>query len=153
MRRFLTEFPGGLKGAAILFVRLVIGLAFILHGWPKMQNPTGWMNGIGTVTIPAFLQVLAALAEFAGGVALMLGVLARVAAFGIVCQMVGALALVHLPQGDPFVASGRPSFELALLNLVIALLLVVLGPGRFSLDYLIFGRSLRIRPVGLQEVS
>ena len=152
MRKFFTEFPGGLKGTAILLVRLVIGLAFILHGWPKMQNPTGWMNGMGTVAIPAFLQVLAALAEFGGGMAVILGLLSRLAAFGIVCQMIGALALVHLPHGDPFVAVGRPSFELALINLAVAALLVVLGPGRFSLDYLLFGRNVRVMPTRLQEV-
>ncbi len=152
MRRFFTEFPGGLKGTAILLVRIVVGLAFILHGWPKMQNPTGWMNGMGNVAIPAFLQVLAALAEFGGGIALILGLLSRVAAFGIVCQMVGAMALVHVPQGDPFVGIGRPGFELALINLAIAFLLVVLGPGRFSLDYLLFGRSVRVMPTRLQEV-
>lgn len=152
MRRFFTEFPSGLKGTALLSVRVVIGAAFILHGWSKMQNPTGWMDGMGMSTVPAFLQVLAALAEFAGGIALILGLLSRVAAFGLVCQMVAALALVHLPRGDPFVAMGRSSFELPLINLAISFLLVVLGPGRFSLDYLLFGRSVYVAPPKLQEV-
>jgi uncharacterized membrane protein YphA (DoxX/SURF4 family) len=44
MRRLFTGFMGGLPGAGLLLVRLVMGLAFILHGWPKhparlAQNP------------------------------------------------------------------------------------------------------------------
>lgn len=141
MRRLFSEFPGGLKGAAILLARAVIGIAFVLHGWPKMQNPTGWMNSIGMSSVPGFLQALSAFAEFGGGIALILGLLTPIAALGIVFQMLGALFLVHLPHGDPFVAMGGRSYELALVYLAFAALLAVVGPGRYSLDYYLFGRS------------
>jgi putative oxidoreductase len=139
MRRLFPEFAGGLKALALLFMRAVMGIAFILHGWPKIQNPMGWMDAMGSP--PALLQAIAALAEFGGGIALILGLLTPLAAFGLVCQMLGALFLVHLPKGHAFVAQGQPTYELALVYLALAVLLIAVGPGRYSLDYLLFGRS------------
>ena len=136
MRKFYSTFIGSWGAVALLLVRLVMGVAFILHGWPKIQNPFGWMQGV-----PSFLQALAALAEFGGGIALVLGLLTPIAALGLVCQMIGALFLVHFPKGDAFVAPGGPSYELPLVYLVLAVLLLVLGPGRWSIDALLFGRS------------
>jgi putative oxidoreductase len=89
MRRLYPIFIGGFGALALLLVRLVMGLAFVLHDWPKIQNPMGWMNAMGGSSVPSFLQALAALAEFGGGIALILGLLTPVAAFGLVCQMIG----------------------------------------------------------------
>ena len=141
MRRLYPNFISGWGAWALLLVRLVTGVAFVLHGWPKIQNPTGWMNAMGGQGVPSVLQALAALAEFGGGIALILGLLTPIAAFGIVCQMLGALFLVHFPKGDPFVAAvpGASSYELALVYLAAAVLLIALGPGRWSLDALLFG--------------
>jgi len=145
MRRLFPIFIGGWGALALLLVRLVMGPAFVLHGWPKIQNPMGWMNAMGGSSVPSFLQALAAVAEFGGGIALILGLLTPIAAFGLVCQMLGALFLVHLPQGDPFVSQGGPSYELALIYLVMSIMLIALGPGKWSLDARLFGRR------GLEE--
>ena len=141
MRRLYPNFISGWGAMVLLLVRLVMGAAFILHGWPKIQNPLGWMNAMGGSSVPSFLQALAALAEFGGGIALVLGLLTPIAAFGIVCQMLGALLLVHFPKGDPFIAPapGASSYELALVYLVMAVLLIAMGPGRWSLDAFLFG--------------
>ena len=141
MRRFFPTFISGWGAAALLIVRVVMGVAFILHGWPKIQYPTGWMNAMGGQDVPSFLQALAALAEFGGGIALILGLLTPLAALGIVCQMLAALFLVHFPMGHPFVATGGPSYELPLVYLALAVLLLIVGPGRWSLDALLIGRS------------
>lgn len=141
MRRFFPSFITGWGAAALLLVRVVMGVAFVLHGWPKIQNPTTWMNAMGGQGVPSFLQALAALAEFGGGIALILGLLTPLAALAIVCQMLAALFLVHFPMDHPFVASaGGPSYELPLIYLALAVLLLVIGPGRWSLDALLFGR-------------
>ena len=142
MRRFFPTFISGWGAATLLVVRVVMGVAFILHGWPKIQNPMGWMNAMGGEGVPSFLQALAALAEFGGGIALLLGFLTPLAALGIVCQMLGALFMVHFPMGHPFVAAtGGPSYELPLVYLALAILLLVMGPGRWSFDALLFGRT------------
>jgi putative oxidoreductase len=117
-----------------------MGAAFLLHGWPKIQHPVDWM-GAGA-PVPAVFQALAAIAEFGGGMALIAGLLTRLASLGIATNMIVALAMVHLPHGDPFVADpgkpGEPSYELAALYLACALLFLLLGPGRFSLDAIFF---------------
>lgn len=123
---------GGKGGLALLLLRLVAGAAFIQHGWPKFQHAFSWMGP--EAHVPAFLQGLAAFAEFAGGMALVAGLMTRLAAFGIWCVMSFALFLVHIPKGDPFVSMGGSSYELAAVYWVIMAALMLRGPGLFSLD-------------------
>ena len=141
MPKLYPTFIGGWGALALLLIRLIMGLAFILHGWPKLQNPMGWMNAMGGSPVPSFLQALAVLAEVGGGIALILGLLTPLAAFGLVCQMIGALVLVHIPQGHAFVAQGGPLYELPLVYLAIAIALIALGPGRWSLNAFLFVRK------------
>jgi len=138
MRRLLyPDFVGGRGSVGLLLVRLVTGLAFILHGWPKIQNPFGWM---GDAPVPGVMQAAAAVAEFGGGIALILGLLTPLAALGIAATMVVAIGMVHLPHGDPFIGKPeQPSYELAAGYLAVVVMLLLVGPGRLSLDALLFG--------------
>ncbi len=143
MRNFLfgNVVPG--RGAiGLLIVRLVFGLGMVLHGSQKIGTPFTWMNAFaGPKAPPGFLQALAAIAEFFGGLALILGLLTPIAALGVVCVMLAAIAMAHLPAGDPFIgAPGKSSFESAAGYLAVALLLIITGPGALSLDWLLFGR-------------
>src|SRR5687767_14174589 len=91
---------------------------------------------------PEVLQAAAALAEFGGGIALIVGFLTPLAAFGLAATMVGALVLSHLPKGHPFVAAGGgPSYELALVYLGVMVALLAIGPGRYSVDARLWGRT------------
>ena len=122
----------------LLLVRLVCGYAFVLHGWGKIQNPLDWMGKESS--IPGIFQALAAVSEFGGGIALISGFLTRLGAFGIGCTMVVAVYMHRFVLGDLFVnLMGGRSYELASVYLLIALLLVICGPGRFSLDRSVFG--------------
>ncbi|MGE5698489.1 MAG: DoxX family protein [Deltaproteobacteria bacterium] len=122
----------------LLFIRLVVGYAFMLHGWGKIQNPLGWMGP--TSSVPGIFQALAAISEFGGGMALISGFLTRLGAFGIACTMIGAVYMHSAVLGDPFVnLKGGRAYELAAVFLVIAVFFVISGPGRFSLDRMVFG--------------
>ncbi len=144
---FYTDSLGYHGSLGLLILRWTMGIAFLFHGWPKINNPLGWMGR--EATMPGVLQLLAAVAEFGGGMALIAGLLTRLGALGIAVNMVVALAIVHLPKGQPFVASpGEPSFELPAIYLACALLLLLIGPGRFSLDALLLGRPAPARPPG-----
>ena len=145
MHRFFPIFVTGRGAVGLLLLRLVTGVAFMLHGWPKIQNPFGWMDQPDAASpVPGIFQALAAVSEFGGGLALILGLLTPLAAIGIASTMVVALAMVHLPHGDPFVGSkGQPSFELALGYLANVILLLLIGPGVLSLDYFLFGSRRR----------
>lgn len=123
---------------ALLLVRFVAGLAFMFHGWGKIQAPFSWMGP--DAGIPGFLQALAALSEFGGGLFWILGALTALASLGLACTMAFAAYFHAVINGDPFVATGagQGSYELALVYLVIAILLMAAGPGRFSVDNKLF---------------
>jgi len=124
----------------LLIIRLVCGYAFVLHGSGKIYNPFHWMGSDSSV--PAIFQALAAVSEFGGGISLITGFLTRLGAFGIGCTMAVAVYMHRFVLGDPFVnLSGGSSYEPASVFLSIALLLVITGPGQFSLDRAIFGRK------------
>ena len=136
---FCCEIVGGKGAWALLALRLVAGPAFILHGWPKFQHAFSWMG----TALPSWLQALAAFAEFAGGMAILAGLLTQLAASGIACVMLVAMFMVHIPKGDPFVGSqAHPeSWEIAAVYLAIMVVLMLRGAGAVSLDALVFGKK------------
>jgi putative oxidoreductase len=135
---FKIQSQSCLASSGLFFVRLVVGLAFMHHGWGKMQSPFHWMGAESPV--PAFLQFLAALSEFGGGLAWVLGLVTPLASFGIACTMLVALQFHIFMRHDPFVAAtGGPAYEIAMVYLSVAVLMFTAGPGKLSLDRKIFG--------------
>jgi putative oxidoreductase len=145
MKRVFGSFVAGRGGVGLLLVRLVFGLALMLHGWQKIQSPGGPMGWMGPdAPVPGVLQGLATLSEFGGGLAFVVGLLTPLAALGVVCTMLFAILMVHLKAGQPFVgAPGKPSFESPAGYLAVALLLLITGPGTLSLDALLWGKNRR----------
>ncbi len=123
--------------ATLLLLRIVAGLAMIMHGWGKIQAPFSWMPPESGV--PGFFQFLAALSEFGGGIAWIIGLVMPLASFGMACTMVVATLFHAVVLKDPFVSQGGGSYELALLYLIISLVFIFVGPGKFSIDRFIFG--------------
>lgn len=120
----------------LLIIRVVAGLAFMFHGWGKIQNPFGWMGE--NAPFPGILLALAAVAEFGGGFAWIVGFLTPLASFLLACTMAVATWQHAIVRGDPFVSAGGASYELAAAYLAVALLLLLTGPGAFALDRLVF---------------
>jgi putative oxidoreductase len=130
----------------LLALRLFIGVAFVLHGYPKVEHLTTWADK--TIPgLPPWLAAIAAFAEFGGGIAIALGVLTRFFAFLLACNMAVATFVVSIPRGDVFVSntSGAHTFELSLLYLVLALAFVLLGAGAYSVDALVWRGVKRTR--------
>lgn len=120
--------------SVLLLLRVFVGVAFLFHGVGKLAAPFGWMGP--DAPVPGILQALAVLAEVGGGIALIVGFLTPLASLGLVITMAVA-ALFHIGKGDAFVGG----YELALNYLVLSLLLLVTGPGRFSVDSVIASKS------------
>lgn len=141
MRKTLSivwgQFVGGRAAWGLLAVRIIFGGALALHGLQKMSNPTGWMGP--DAPVPGGLQFLAFVSEFGGGLALLFGLLTPLAALGVIATMTVATLMAH--GAHPWVsAPGQPSKEAALGYLSVALMLLLSGPGRLSLDALLFGK-------------
>jgi putative oxidoreductase len=155
MHRLFPQFVTGPGAVGLLLVRVVMGAAFMFHGWSKIQSPGGAFGWMGKdAPIPGALQGMAVLAEFGGGLALIPGFITPLAALGIVITMIVAFGTVHIPNGTAFVAPpGKPSFELAAVYLATAVLLILVGPGQLSLDGLLFTKKVESRrgPVTASE--
>ncbi|MDP1836566.1 MAG: DoxX family protein [Chlamydiales bacterium] len=123
----------------LLLLRVVVGLAFMFHGYGKVQNLMGWMGPESPV--PAVFQVAAGLSEFLGGFLLILGLLTPIASFFIACTMATAVFMHVTVFKDPFVSTGAGSYELASVYFCVALLVFLAGPGCLSLDRFIFGEK------------
>jgi len=128
-----------------LLMRLSAGVIFAAHGAQKLFGSFGggglegtaqWMASIGLE--PGYLMALAAgSAEFFGGIALLLGLLTRPAAFVLAMTMLVAVITVHLPNGL-FLSNNGYEFGLALLAITGAL--VLNGGGKLSLDLMLSAR-------------
>src|SRR4030081_670804 len=122
-------------GLAVL--RVAVATIFIRHGAQKLfvfgfAGVTGAFTHMG-VPLPGFSGPFIGLLEFFGGIALLLGLLTRVFALGLVCDMLVAILLVQLSRGFS-------AYELEFLLLGSSLALAFTGAGRFSVDALIAGR-------------
>jgi putative oxidoreductase len=131
LRRLFSDFYGGRMGVALLLLRTVVGLAFVFHGLPKVRDVAGFATHLN---LPHWLAALAAYAEVVGGALLVLGLLTPLVALTLAIQMLVALFKVHVAAGHPFVATGGPSFELALVYLCVMVAFLLVGPGLYSLD-------------------
>jgi len=129
---------------ALLILRLLLGIVFFPHG---AQKVLGWFGGQGfsasmeaftvKMGIPALFAFLAIMAESAGALGLISGFLSRIAAFGIACNMVVAVALIHYKNGFFMNWFGKQSgegFEYHILVIAIASAIIIKGGGRWSVD-------------------
>jgi len=126
-----------------LILRLALAVVIFPHGAQKLL---GWFGGYGfkgtmgyftSSGIPAPLGLLAIIAEFFGSLGVAVGLLTRVAAFGIACVMVVAIFKVHAPNGFFMNWYGNQKgegFEYHLLTFGLCLALIIGGAGLWSLD-------------------
>jgi len=129
-------------GLGLSVIRILVGLIFMAHGAQKLFGLFGgyglegtgqWMESIGLA--PGYLMaLLSGSAEFFGGLALVIGLLARPAALALTVTLVVAIFSVHINNGL-FMSNNGYEFALALLAGTVAVLIE--GAGRWSLDRLI----------------
>lgn len=149
--------PSPLAQGALLILRLFMGVCFIRHGWPKLRNLQTWAQGLNT---PAWLCFLSAGSMWAGGIALLPGLLTPLAALAILVSMAYAMVLeirsgfpfiapdpYLIPEGDyagPMGVGEPPSWEKAAMYVVMCLVLMGCGGGFLSLDNLLIADLVRM---------
>lgn len=112
-------------------LRLVLGVAFIVHGFEKFDPIfAGYMPSFG---IPLEMQIPLALAELVPGILLIVGVLSRISSSLLAIVMMGAI--FYVLHAASF--TGQMGYEYPLVLLVGNLIIIVTGPGRISLSHMI----------------
>lgn len=127
-----------LSSFAPLPIRLIAGIAFILHGLPKLGDIGGTQGFFSSVGIPPEMAIFVALLEVLGGVALIFGVLTRITSILFIIEMIGATIMAKAATG--FTIGG--GYELDLLLMSIAISLLISGPGRLSIERDILKREI-----------
>lgn len=136
----MKEVTDKYKDFGLLLLRIGVGLSFVLiHGYGKITGgPDLWiklgstMGNLGIHFAPEFWGLMSSLAEFGGGILLILGLFTRPVAFFMAFNMIVALTM-HFSRLDPW---GTISHPLEILAVFIAVIFT--GAGRFSFDNVIF---------------
>ncbi len=124
------------RDAGLLLLRIGFGVAFMVHGIPKlMGGPEKWkalggaMATLGVTFAPTLWGLCAALSETVGGLLLMLGLFFRPACIVLAFTMAVALNM-HVSKGDPFRV-----YSHALEDGIVFLSLILIGPGKYALKW------------------
>ncbi|HEX8750682.1 MAG TPA: DoxX family protein [Nitrospira sp.] len=137
-------------GWAGFILRVTLGLVMFPHGAQKLL---GWFGGLGfdgtmglftqKMGLPWLIVFLIIIGESFGSVALLAGFLTRFTAASLAVIMLGAITMVHLPNGffmNWFGQQQGEGFEFHLLVIGIAAALLVTGGGRWSVDRMVMER-------------
>ena len=159
--RLLTGRVRPFEDLGLLILRLAAGGLLAWHGWTKLTDDNGidsfasYLSSLG-FPAPTLLSWVTSIAEFGGGIALVLGLLARPLALGFLVEFGIIIVYVKYRKEHSHIvdAGGKESLELELLYLAAFATLLSAGPGRLSLDAL-FGRKRRAAasPVAAPAVS
>lgn len=108
----------------------------MIHGILKLLDIPGTQNSFANMGLPPELAIIIGLLEFIGGLAILLGILTRIAAGLLAINMIGAILQVKLSKG--FIGG----FELDLLYFAIMISLILMGPGNISIEKNILKREI-----------
>ncbi len=143
MKQLFSTQPIASHSLLALLPRLILAIVFFMHGSQKML---GWYGGFGLeattqfmsegLGIPLFLAYLAVFAEFFGAIFLFFGFLTRLSALSLAVTMAVAVLAVH---GDAFLLEDN-GMEYALTLFVVSVISFMAGPGKLSIDALLFNR-------------
>lgn len=121
---------GDYQGLALFLLRVVLGVTFIVHGFPKVANLARTRKKFASmdVPVPALTSLYAAVTESLGGILMILGFYSGWAAIALIVDMVGAMLFVQ--WREPF----KGGWEINLLLLVMAVAVLLAGPGDYILE-------------------
>ena len=116
---------------ALLILRVVLGIIMIYHGWPKLTNFAGTIDGMAGMGVPApaVAAIFATVAEFVGGLLMLLGAFTEIAGLMFTIDMLGAITFVHAKNGFSVAKSG---VEWPLLLAATAIAIALMGSGRYA---------------------
>ncbi|MGE7758702.1 DoxX family protein [Peribacillus sp. NPDC097895] len=129
------------NNAGQVFLRIILGLTFFIHGVSKFQggigNAAGFFDSLG---IPGFMAYIVAAIELIGGLAVILGFGTRIVSVLFAVILVGAIFMAKLPAG--FLGNGQAAgYELDLALLAMSVYLACANNTVLSLGNMIFNKK------------
>jgi len=114
----------------LLLLRLMVGVIFISSGWNDLKDPEARSKSIGMSTgFTIFLGV----AELAGGLGVIFGVLAQLAAIGLILVMLGAIQKKIFVWHTGFWGEKASGWHYDVMLVVMNLVILFTGGGRYVL--------------------
>ena len=139
MLKSLINLPDKLKkleSIPLLFIRFILAYGFYVPArmkWSSIGSIAEWFDSMN-YPLPMLNAYLAAGTEALGVVLLTFGLATRIISIPLMFVMVIAILTVHLGNGFD---AGDNGMEIPLYYLVMLFSLFILGPGKYSIDYLI----------------
>ena len=120
---------------ALLLLRFMVGIVFVTSGYKHLKDPATRSKDIGmSKSVTIFLGA----AEFAGGLGVISGVLAQLAAIGLMLVMLGAMQKKIFTWHTGFWGkSGTDGWSYESMLVVMNLVIVTTGGGNLTLTHLI----------------
>jgi putative oxidoreductase len=143
MKKFISGFISTQDDTGLFIARVMLAIVMIPHGSQKLLGLFGGHGFSGTMEyfssngMPVLLAFLVIMGESLGALALLFGFFGRFMAFGMFMIMTGAVFMAHLSNGffmNWFGTQKGEGFEYHLLAIGLALLVLINGSGRFSID-------------------
>ena len=119
----------------LLILRVVLGIAFVIHGWSKLTGGPGNMVGFfgsAGIPVPSLMVWVVTIVELVGGILLIVGFLTQIAGVLLAINMLGAILFVRM--SSPFIENGAISWEKEAVFAAAALCLALAGPGMLAVD-------------------
>jgi putative oxidoreductase len=142
----LKRYTDALAPYAHTFLRVLVGITFLLHGLPKLQGLAGFTGFVGSLgfPLPGVFAIIVAALEVIGGLLLIVGLGTRWVSLLFVIEMLITTLLVKLPNAGFIAPQSQPGVgaELDLLLLAAALILLAHGSGPLSIERNVLRREL-----------
>ncbi|MBB4801712.1 DoxX family protein [Flavobacterium aquidurense] len=132
---------------APLFLRVAIGIGFIVHGWAKISRGTGGFEKLLTLVGVPFAHLNAQFVpylELLGGIAVLIGLYTRFISIPLLITMLVAMFTIHINYGFSSVNTigltemgpkfGPPGYEINVIYIAGLLSLILTGGGQYSVD-------------------
>ena len=132
--RVLVSYP---QNTVLLLARLAIAYGFAIPALMKIdnfENTIVWFTELG-IPFATFMAYFVSSIEAVGIILLILGLFTRYISLLMACVMLGAIFFVHIAHGF---SSANNGFEIPLYYFIFLTLFATFGPGKFSLDQLLF---------------
>ena len=130
----------------LMILRVVLGIAFLIHGWSKFSGGVDGVAGFFTslnIPAPSLVAYIVSIVELVGGALLIVGFLTQIASILLFLDMLGAILFAFLMRGQPFVENGAISWEKEAVFAAAALCIFLAGPGIWSIDEMMIDTRLR----------